>query len=153
MKKNKLIKTSLLVGLMVSFFACTEKEESIPEQNESSSWTITVGAFNLNNGVYTALGNEFIFDSEEGCQIWSRTAQGDSHDTDSHLHYNAATNVVYDPNTINFSWVEYGPEIDQASIENTCSNAVNGVEKTVNDTGYYQDKPNVYLKITSVIEN
>jgi hypothetical protein len=74
-------------------------------------------------------------------------------DSNTHLHYNAAGDVSYDNNSITFSWTEYGPEIDQASIENTCSNGANGVNKTVNDNSYYQDKPNRYLKIISVLEN
>lgn len=138
---------------MISFLACTKEDESVTEENDNTSWTITVGAFSLDSGVYNAIGNEFIFDSKEECQIWSRTAQGDIHDSNSHLHYNAATDVIYDNNSTTFSWTEYGPEIDQDSIENTCSAGVNGVNKTVNNTSYYQDKPNVYLKITKVEEN
>jgi len=102
---------------------------------------------------YIATGTEFIFDSKEECQTWSRTAQADIHDSNAHLHYNAATDVSYDNSTTTFSWTEYGPEIDQASIENTCSKGSNGVTKTVNDNSYYQDKANLYLKITKVVEN
>lgn len=138
---------------MISVLAACTKEEEPTEENDNTSWTITVGAFSLNNGVYTALGNELIFDSKEECQVWSRTAQGDNHDSNSHLHYNAAADVSYDDNSTTFSWTEYGPETTQASIESTCSNGANGVSKTVDNTSYYQDKPNVYLKITSVVEN
>jgi hypothetical protein len=160
MKENKLIRIVLmLVVLMVSFQSCTKEEEVIvdeaatPDVNDASSWTITVGAFSLSNGEYTALGNELIFDSKEECQTWSRTAQGDSHDSNPHLHYNAAAAVSYNNSTTTFTWTEYGPETDQTSIESTCSAGANGVTKTVDDNSYYQDKPNVYLKITNVEGN
>lgn len=52
-----------------------------------------------------------------------------------------------------FSWTEFGPELDQESIETTCSDAIGGVNKTVTNSSYYQDKPNLYLKIISVVEN
>lgn len=151
MKKNTLIRASLVVALIVSCLAC--KKDDTSAENNGTTWTITVGAFSLDNGVYSTLGNELIFDSAEECQTWSRTAQGDAHESNPHLHYNAAANVSYNNSTTTFSWTEYGPEIDQASIETTCSNGNNGASKTVNDTDYYQDKPNVYLKITSVVEN
>ena len=151
MNKNKI---SLLITtiLIINLLGCSKDDSGVEEIN-STSWTITVGAFSLNNGIFTALGNELIFDSKEECQVWSRTAQCDNHNSNSHLHYNAAADVSYDNNLIIFSWTEYGPEITQASIENTCSDGVNGVSKVVNDYNYYQDKPNVYLKITNVVEN
>lgn len=151
MNKNKI---SLLITtiLIINLLGCSKDDSGVEEIN-STSWTITVGAFSLNNGIFTALGNELIFDSKEECQVWSRTAQGDNHNSNSHLHYNAAADVSYDNTLIIFSWTEYGPEITQASIENTCSDGVNGVSKVVNDYNYYQDKPNVYLKITNVVEN
>ncbi|MDG2418921.1 MAG: hypothetical protein P8M17_08020 [Saprospiraceae bacterium] len=151
MNKNKI---SLLITtiLIINLLGCSKDDSGVEEIN-STSWTITVGAFSLNNGIFTALGNELIFDSKEECQVWSRTAQGNNHNSNSHLHYNAAADVSYDNNLIIFSWTEYGPEITQASIENTCSDGVNGVSKVVNDYNYYQDKPNVYLKITNVVEN
>jgi hypothetical protein len=147
-RNKKMIKYILIVITMVSVLSCSKDDDE-----ESGSWTITVGAYSLSNGVYTALGNELIFDSNEECQTWSRTAQSDAHDSVEHLHYNAAADVSYKNGSTTFSWTEYGPEINQSSIENTCSNGSNGVSKTVNDTDYYQDKPNVYLKITNVEEN
>jgi hypothetical protein len=150
MNKNKLI-ILITIILMINLLACT-KDDVADEENDNTTWIITVGAFSLNDGIYTALGNELIFDSKEECQTWSRTAPGDNHDSNSHLHYNAAANVSYDNNSTTFSWTEYGPEITQTSIENTCSNGANGVSKTVSNNSYYQDKPNVYLKITSVVE-
>jgi len=123
-------------------------------KSDTTSYTITVGAYTLDSlSNYVFTGNELIFDSNEECQTWSRTAPGDSHSATSHLHYNAAANVSYDNSNTSFSWTEYGPELDQASIETTCSNANGGVNKTVNNSSYYQDKPNLFLKIISVVEN
>jgi len=119
-----------------------------------TSYTITVGAFTQDsNGQYVFTGNELMFDSNEECQTWSRNASADSHSISSHLHYNAAANLSYDNNKTNLSWTEYGPELDQQSIEATCINSIGGVSKTVNDSLYFQDKPNLFLKITNIIEN
>lgn len=118
------------------------------------SYTITVGAYTQDSaGNYLFTGNELIFDSNEECQTWTRTAPADSHSSSSHLHYNSAANVSYDNSNTTFSWTEYGPELDQESIEMTCGAAAAGVNKTVNNLSYYQDKPNLYLKIIDVVEN
>ena len=154
MTKQFILTTSFAIALMVSFQSCDKDDETPDEENTSgSSWTITVDAYTLDNGVYTATGNELIFDSEEECQTWNRTAQEDAHDTESHEHFNAAADVSYDNSTTTFSWTEYGPELDQATIDATCSAGDNGVSKTVDNSSYYQDKPNLYLKISSVTEN
>ncbi len=124
------------------------------KKQDLATYTITVGAYTQDgSGNYVFTGNELIFDSNEECQTWSRTATGDSHSASSHLHFNAAANVSYDNSNVTFSWTEYGPELDQESIEITCNNATGGVNKTVTNTSYYQDKPNLYLKIISVVEN
>ncbi len=128
-------------------FAC---DKSTDEPTNSEAVTITVGAFTESNGVYTATGNVLTFDSETNCQTWSRTAQGDAHSSSTHLHYNAAADVSYNSTDTIFSWTEFGPELDQAAIEATCAAGLNGVSKTVNTSSYYQDKPNVYLKIIKV---
>lgn len=120
------------------------------EDDPSDSYTITVDAYTKSNGVYTATGNTLVFDSKEECQTWSRTAQGDAHNSAAHLHYNAAASVSYNHSDTTFSWTEFGPELDQAAIETTCAKGTNGKKKTVTTTSYYQDKPNVYLKITKV---
>jgi len=156
MKKYNLIKTVFAVILMVSLLACNKEEPSAnetPIENDPGSWTITVGAFSLDDGVYTDLGKELVFESQADCQTWSRTAEGDSHESGSHLHYNAATDVAYESSTSTFRWTEYGPEVDQQTIEATCAAGEDGVTKTVTETSYYKDKPNVYLKIIKVEEN
>ena len=77
----------------------------------------------------------------------------DLHNSSNHLHYNAASNVDYNSVDTILIYTEYGPELDQNAIENTCATAVGGVTKTVSNNTYYQDKPNVYLKITEVVKN
>jgi hypothetical protein len=135
----------LLFGLTLLNTGCDESETDL-----TGSYTITVEAFTESNGVYTATGNQLVFNSKEECQTWTRTAQGDPHGSASHLHYNAAANVSYNETDTIFSWTEFGPELDQGSIDATCASGANGVSKTVTSTSYYQDKPNVYLKITKV---
>lgn len=133
-------------ALMVCFSSC--------DKSDAGTYTITVGAYTKDSlGNYVFTGNELIFNSNEACQTWSRTASGDAHSSSAHLHYNAAANVSYNSTDITFSWTEYGPELDQESIETTCNNAIGGVNKTVDNTSYYQDKPNLYLKIISIVEN
>lgn len=149
---NKLTNSLTLAILVFSLYTCSKDDDTTSNETDTT-WTITVGAFTIDNGSYIATGNELIFDSKEECQTWSRTARADNHNPNSHLHYNAAANVSYDNNSNTFSWTEFGPELDQTSIENTCSNGTNGVNKTVNDYSYYQDKPNLYLKIVDVVEN
>lgn len=143
--KLSIITVLSFVLLSLSFGSC----------NKSDSYTITVEAYTKDgDGNYIATGNELIFYSDQECQTWSRTAAGDTqHSMDSHLHYNAAANVSYDNETTTFHWTEYGPEIDQESIDATCSAGVDGINKSVNNTTYYQDKPDLYLKITNVVEN
>ena len=128
------------LGFLIS---CEKKQEEI--------FTIIIGVWSkdsLNN--YVDTGNELIFNSKEDCQIWSRTAMPDVHSSQSHLHFNAATNVSLDLTNNSFGWTEYGPELDENTIVETCNSGVDGVVKSVNDTAYYQDKPNVFLKIKSI---
>lgn len=137
---------SFVLALFIAFVHCTKSDEA--------TYTITIGAYTQDSlGNYQFTGNELIFHSEEECEIWSRTAPPDAHSSESHLHYNAAANKQFDFNSMTFSWTEFGPELDTQTIESTCNEGMNGTRKTVNDQGYYQDKPNLYLKITQVAEN
>lgn len=139
----------LLIIIAIILIGSCNKEES---QNQGT-YTITVSAFSLNNGIYEYTGNDLVFQSEGDCQIWSRTAMPDLHSNSNHLHYNAASNVDYNSVDTLLIYTEYGPELDQSAIENTCATASGGVTKTVSSATYYQDKPNVYLKITEVVKN
>ena len=143
------INNILLITLTTVIMSCN-KEEFI--HTEGDQYSIVVGAFKLSDGEYTATGNKLIFKSEGDCQIWTRNAQADNHSANKHLHYNAATDVVYSYKTKTFSWTEYGPELDSTAIDSTCNTGIDGVRKTVTNIGYYKDKPNVYLRITSVTE-
>ena len=145
--KKNLIKSSFVLSLIASTTAFTSCNKE-----DSAKYSITVSAYTLDGDNYIYTGNDIIFNSNEECQTWSRTAAADAHSTDSHLHYNAAANVSYDNSTSTFNWTEYGPEIDQASIDATCNAGTDGAVKSVNNSTYYQDKPNLYLKITNVIE-
>ena len=151
MIKKEIFRVSLAITLLIGFSSCS-KDEEIKTSEDHSTYTITIGAFSLDNGTYTSLGKELVFDSKASCQTWSRTAQGDGHESNEHLHYNAASNVSFVSSNTTFTYTEYGPELDQATIEATCAKGANGVTKTVNNTSYYQDKPNVYLKIIKVVE-
>ena len=152
MEQNKLryntFNPYLIVALITSLVIATGCEKT-----DSDSYTITIGVYSKDSlGNYISTGKELIFNSYEECQTWSRTAPGDIHSPTSHLHYNAAANVSFDSKTTTFYWTEYGPELNQAAIESTCASSSAGVSKSVNNSSYYQDKPNVFLKITSVVE-
>jgi hypothetical protein len=152
MKNLSSLKILILLPFVISLVliaSCKKEEEEEPINNTGSSLTITIGVFTKSGSVYTATGKELIFDSKEECQTWSRNAPGDVHNSSSHLHYNAAANVSFVSSDSSFSWTEYGPELDQSSIDATCTAAVSGVNKTVNTTSYFSDK-NTYLKITKV---
>ena len=137
-----------LLSSSLCLFSCSNDDPAV------TTYTITAAVFEKDSlGNYIDLNVDLTFYSNIECQTWTRTALADAHSNDSHLHYNAAANVSYDPNTVTFNWTEYGPEIDQASIDATCAAGVDGVVKSVNNTDYYQDKPNVYLKIINVVEN
>ena len=147
--------TALLVASVLIFSGCSkdDEEELEPATNNSSkSYTITVGVYTESGGTYTDQNKDLVFINQADCQSWSRTAQNDGHDTASHDHYNAAKNTVYDDDTETISWDEFGPELDQSSIDATCSAGNNGATKTANKTDYSVDK-NFYLKIKSVVEN
>lgn len=131
----------------------TPDAEEAPDASDQGSWTISVGAFTLDGDTYVDTGVALTFESEGTCQTWSRTARGDAHDSESHPHYNAATNVAYDNDAKTFSWTEYGPELDQSSIEATCAQGTGGVTKTVDEDSFYQDKPNLYLKLIGAVQH
>ena len=143
----KLIASSL-INILLLVSCNNENTENITEE---TTYSITVGVYILNGTEYIDQNKDFIFLTQEECRFWSRTAQADTHSTVSHEHYNAAKNTTYNSNTQMITWVEYGPEIDQNSIDITCANGSNGVTKTVNKVSYTADK-NFFLKIKSVVE-
>jgi len=141
----KNLKTVAILTFSLLILASCSKDEG---------YTITVSSYTKDTAEnYINTGNDLTIISDQECQTWSRTAQGDSHDPASHLHFNAAANVSFNDQTNTLSWTEFGPELDQATIESTCAAAINGADKIVNDQTYYQDKTNLYLKITGVVKN
>jgi hypothetical protein len=105
--KHTTLLTPRLLGLLLTLFLLhtgCDKSQNEPVIT-TPGFTITVGAFSESNGVYTALGNELIFDSSEECQTWSRTAQADIHNSATHLHYNAAANISYNHTDTIFRWI------------------------------------------------
>jgi hypothetical protein len=151
-KLKAIIKTTLLVATSLFVFTHCSKEE---EENESEStekvYTINVGVFILNGSTYEDQNKDLIFDTQESCQSWSRTAKDSIHSLSPHDHFNAAKNTTYDLTAETIRWTEYGPELDQSSIDATCGNGNDGAAKSANKSSYTADK-NFYLKIKSVIE-
>ena len=121
------------------------------EVNES--YTITAGVYTETDGVYVDTGKTLTFDSRAECQVWARDAQADGHSTGVHKHWNAAGDVYYDNVNRVFTWTEYGPELDAGTVEGLCVDKVDGVTKTIDETNYYQDKPNLYLRIVNIVTN
>jgi hypothetical protein len=143
----------IFIGGMLITTGCSKDEVEPTNNNVTSlSYTVTVGVFILNSGTYVDQNKDFVFETQEACQSWSRTASGDNHSTSSHYHYNAAENTTYNTTTKTITWTEYGPELDQLSIDATCDNGVNGATKTASQTDFSADK-NFFLKIKSVVEN
>lgn len=151
--KKTWISVILLSGLIL-ISGCKKDEEEVEQTSTDTSdksYTITVGVYVLNGSIYEDQNKDLIFDTQEACQSWSRTAQADNHSSSSHYHFNAAKNTAYDSSTETITWTEYGPELDQKSIDATCEDGSKGANKTANKSDYTEDK-NFYLKIKSVIE-
>ena len=116
--------------------------------------TITIGVYERVNFAYTDVNKDLTYNTGENCQTWSRLTQGSDEDLhidgdEPHTHYNAATDVTYDEANSAVTWTEFGPEISQEDIDETCSLGANGATKTVNMTDYYS-QDGFYLRIKSV---
>lgn len=151
----------LFVGLFV-FTACTKEEETPEEETpvgtqeniveEEDSYTVTVGVFILDGGEYIDQNKDLVFITQDECQSWSRTAQGDTHTASSHDHFNAAKNTTYDVSTETITWLEFGPELNQTEIDATCEAGTDGATKTANKTDFNADK-NFFLQIKTATVN
>jgi protocatechuate 3,4-dioxygenase beta subunit len=117
------------------------------------SHTIIAGVYTLTDGNYIDTGRILTFDSHAECQVWSRSATADEHSDETHDHWNAAGDVFYDEINRTFTWTEYGPELDYETVEQICLDKEDGVTKTIDETNYYKDKTNLYLRIISIEEN
>lgn len=142
----------ITMACIILFVGCNDEDEEEEPTTSETSYSVTVGVYILNRSTYEDQNKDLVFETQEACQSWSRTAQEDDHSTSSHDHYNSAKNTTYDVNTETITWTEFGPELDQASIDATCDNGSDGATKTANNTSYSVDK-NFYLKIKSVVEN
>lgn len=153
-----LIPITFLAGLTL-FTACKKEDDEMEEEptttqteNEDKSYTVTVGVFVLNGSSYEDQNKDLVFETQGACQSWSRTAQADNHSSSSHDHFNAAKNTTYDLETETITWTEFGPELDQSAIDQTCEDGSSGATKTANKTEYSEDK-NFFLQIKSVVES
>jgi hypothetical protein len=126
------------------------------------SYTIKVRSYSYDPLTEEYSHNTFADDLEfqtdvQGCTVWTRIAQPHGEIEVEHDHFNAYVDpiYVYDPDNSTFTWTEYGSEESLEAIEATCAAGVDGVTKTVDETGYYKDKNNhsVYLQILSVVAN
>ena len=117
------------------------------------SHTIIAGVYTLTDGDYIDTGRILTFDSHAECQVWSRSATADEHSDETHDHWNAAGDVFFDEINRTFTWTEYGPELDYETVEQLCLDKEDGVTKTIDETNYYKDKTNLYLRIISIEEN
>lgn len=115
--------------------------------DSSVSTCVTIGVYLLEGSEYVDTNKDLIYTLGASCETWSRNAQGDGHDSATHLHYNAQTSSTYDGTT--FTWFEYGPETSQSAIDATCAAGTGGVQKTAKLDDYTPDK-NFYVKIKSV---
>jgi len=111
---------------------------------------VTVGVFlEESDGTYTAEGRELTFEVGVPCFTWDRMSPPHDDYTDSHPHYNASDGNTYVDDT--FTWTEFGPEHDLASVEDVCATATGGEEKWANWTDYYEEQHGnfdpYYLKI------
>jgi len=85
----------LLTGIILSV-GCKKDEEGVEPtdtNNSDKSYTVTVGVYVLNVSTYEDQNKDLVFDTQEACQSWSRTAQADNHSSSSHDHFNAANNT------------------------------------------------------------
>ena len=100
---------------------------------------VTVGVFaKEKDGSYTDLGRDITFEVGVPCFTWDRTSGPHDEYTDSHPHYNASDGNTYVDGT--FTWTEFGPEHDQASVEDVCAAGMGGTEKWANWTDYYEEQ-------------
>ncbi|NQX83063.1 MAG: hypothetical protein HRT66_13875 [Flavobacteriaceae bacterium] len=142
---------TIIMACIIMFIGCNKEDEKTESTTSGKSYSVTVGVYILKGSSYEDQNKDFVFDTQEGCQSWSRTAQEDKHSSSPHYHYNSAKNTTYDISTQTIKWTEYGPDLDQVSIDTTCEKGSNGIAKTANNADYSADK-NFYLKIKSVVE-
>ena len=144
----------ILSSLASIFIAVYLSAQNTDDTNHAiGSHTIVAGVYTLTDGDYIDTGRILTFDSHAECQVWSRSATADEHSDETHDHWNAAGDVFFDDINRTFTWTEYGPELDYETVEQLCLDKEDGVTKTIDETNYYKDKANLYLRIISIEEN
>jgi hypothetical protein len=145
MKKNFVFGPSAWFAILMFSLApgCGGSSDSGAETSvtcdSTTSTCVVVGIYTqASDGSYTDENKDLTFTVGATCESWSRLAPADSHDTESHLHYNAHRDSTYTGGV--FEWFEYGPEINQADIDATCAAAQGGAKKTATSTTYTPDK-------------
>jgi len=133
-----------LVGLQGNFY-------QNPHQH-LESFTITVGEYTLENGEYIYSGVDRNITTNVHCDVFSLSADSDEHNESAHTHYYAVSNAWYDRYSKTLNWTDYGPAIDEATVEEMCQMGSGGTYKSASSESYTQDGE-IYLKIISVESN
>lgn len=142
---------SAIVVIGFLLIGCEKEEDpSVSKiKLDDSSKTITVGIFYKSNDEYISTGKKLYFNSKTECQSYIRNAEADNHSSITHLHYFSAGSVYLNESDTIFVWTEYGPQMNQASIDHYCNNKINGIKKEISTKDYYKDN-NSYLKILRI---
>ena len=111
---------------------------------------MTVGVFALeSDGTYTDQQRDITFEVGVPCFTWDRMSMPHDDYLDSHSHFNASDINTYVDGT--FTWIEFGPEHDQASVEDQCATGMLGTEKWAKWDEDYEEQHSgqdaYYLKI------
>ncbi|MDC0369072.1 hypothetical protein OAN13_05185 [Opitutales bacterium] len=133
-----------LVGLQGNFYQNSHQH--------LESFTITVGEYTLENGEYIYSGVDRNIMTNVHCDVFSLSADSDEHNESAHTHYYAVSNAWYDRYSKTLNWTDYGPAIDEATVEEMCQMGSGGTYKSASSESYTQDGE-IYLKIISVESN
>ena len=102
--------------------------------------------------VYIQWSGPQYYDQSTLLDVFSLSADSDEHNESAHTHYHAVSNAWYDRYSKTLNWTEYGPTIDEATVEEMCQMGSGGLSKSASSESYTQDGE-IYLKIISVESN
>jgi hypothetical protein len=97
LKQVRLLIPFIFLASLTILMGCSDDDAD--PTSTSKSYTVTVGVYLLNGSTYEDQNKNFVFDTQEACQSWSRTAEADTHNSSSHDHFNAAKNTTYNSST------------------------------------------------------